>query len=268
MGKFNGVLIASDYDGTLADSRGNIGDDVREALSYFCAEGGFFTVCTGRTKQGFHAWSPELINAPVLLANGSMAYDYAENRVVFTDCIQKKDAAVLQKLTAVFENICVEYYSERFESFALRPDDITRNHFARQSIVWSEIPEISDAMFPLVKVMAGAGANSAALQEYLRNEDTGDITFIPCEGHFVELVSRTSGKGSGLLRLAEHLHVDRKDIYSVGDGANDVAMHKAAHHAFVPANGEPLALAAADTVVRSHDEGAVAHVIEILDGMY
>ena len=65
MGKFSGCLLASDFDGTLADASGEITSGVREALRYYLAQGGFFTVCTGRTKQGFHKYAPDIINAPV-----------------------------------------------------------------------------------------------------------------------------------------------------------------------------------------------------------
>lgn len=268
MGKFDKVLIASDYDGTLTDDRGEIPESVRSAIAYFIREGGYFTVCTGRTKQGFHAWSPEIINAPVILANGGMAYDFGKNEVVFTDCIEKKDIGVLRRIAAEFPDICIEYYSDDFRSFALRPDEISRRHFERQFIDCAVIDDISPEMFPLVKVMAGAGEHTFELQEWLSLNDTGCIGFIPCDGHFVELCSMTSGKGSGLLRLAAALGVDQKDVYSVGDGANDVDMHRAAAHAFVPANGDSFALAAAGTVVRTSNEGAVAHVIEILDEKY
>ena len=69
-------------------------------------------------------------------------------------------------------------------------------------------------------------------------------------------------------RLADSLGVAHADAYAVGDGSNDVDMLRDAALGFVPVNGEPLALAAADRIVRSNDEGAVAHVIELLDSMY
>ena len=84
----------------------------------------------------------------------------------------------------------------------------------------------------------------------------------------MELHSVTAGKGNGLLRLAYALGVPRKNAFAVGDGSNDVDMIKAAALGFVPSNGDPLALAAAGRVVRSNDEGAVANVIEVLDGMF
>ena len=77
--KFEKVLLASDFDGTLKNDDGVITDEVKDAISVFLAQGGLFTVCTGRIYQGFHLYSPEYINAPVLLGNGAMAYDYKDN---------------------------------------------------------------------------------------------------------------------------------------------------------------------------------------------
>ena len=45
--RFKNVLLASDFDGTLADSSGKIPDGVISAIKYFMSEGGRFTVCTG-----------------------------------------------------------------------------------------------------------------------------------------------------------------------------------------------------------------------------
>lgn len=102
MGKFEKVLIASDFDGTLKNDDGIITDDVRSAIAYFISEGGYFTVCTGRTYQGFHLYDPSYINAPVLLTNGSMAYDYEKNEPVFVNGIDAEHG--IPFVRAIMEN--------------------------------------------------------------------------------------------------------------------------------------------------------------------
>ena len=268
MGKFDGVLLASDYDGTLYDSRGIITEQVKSAIRYFTDNGGYFTVSTGRSKQGFHAYSDDYINAPVLVANGAMAYDFAADKTVFTDGVFEKDRPVFERIAERFPGMCVEFYTDDFRSFALCPDERTVRHFAVQDIVWTELRDLSELPFPVVKIMIGAGERTFEVQDFLRETDLGGVRFIPCEGSFVELHSATAGKGAGLLRLADCLGVPRKNAFAVGDGSNDVDMLRAAAAGFVPANGEPLALAVADRVVRTNDDGAVAHVIEILDEMF
>ena len=47
MGKFDGILIASDFDGTVAVD-GIVSPENRRAIDYFMENGGMFTLATGR----------------------------------------------------------------------------------------------------------------------------------------------------------------------------------------------------------------------------
>ena len=47
MGKFDGLLLASDFDDTLFDGGVSIPGRNLEAIRYFTGEGGYFTVATG-----------------------------------------------------------------------------------------------------------------------------------------------------------------------------------------------------------------------------
>ena len=271
MGKFSGCLLASDFDGTLADSKGEITSDVRDALHYFLAQGGLFTVCTGRTKQGFHKYSTDIINAPVLLANGIMAYDYRRAKTVFCCGIGREDAALVSALQQRFPSICIEMYSADFRSYAIRLNERSRDHFQRQDILWTEIEDVAQAHLPLVKIMLSCGeACAREVQRWLDTEIDGyDLKYIPSTGEYVEIIRKETDKGQGLLRLASILGIDNRRVYAVGDGENDIDMLEAAAVGFVPENGSQAAFAAGDVTVRGNDDGAVAHVIELLDaGLY
>ena len=50
LGKFNGVLLVSDFDDTLYGEDMRITRENVEALTYFTREGGTFTVATGRAR--------------------------------------------------------------------------------------------------------------------------------------------------------------------------------------------------------------------------
>ena len=119
---------------------------------------------------------------------------------------------------------------------------------------------------PWCKVMFDAGEDSAAIQQLI-GSFSDDPFFLPTTGSFVEILKRGVNKGTGLFRLADQLQIPYNRIFAVGDGYNDVDMLRAARFGFAPANGSREALAAADFVVRSNNEGALSHVIEILDGM-
>ena len=48
MGKFDGILICTDLDGTVLKNDKSISKETLDAIEYFKSEGGRFTVVTGR----------------------------------------------------------------------------------------------------------------------------------------------------------------------------------------------------------------------------
>ena len=266
MGKFNGCLLASDYDATLTNSKGVIPPEVREAVNYFKKEGGLFTVCTGRTKQGFHDYSPELINAPVLLANGTMAYDFEKEKVVFLLGIGKENADDIRKMAFDFKGAGVEFYSADFRSYVINPDERNRKHFDFQFIKETVVDDVFEEAFPLVKVMVSIGKDRCVeFMDYLDSIKMQGMKYIPQHNDFIEIINKDTDKGKGLLKLAEKLGIEKNRVFSIGDGNNDVDMLKAAYVGFVPANGCERAKAAGDIIVKSNDEFAVADAISKIE---
>ncbi len=83
LGKFNGVLLVSDFDDTLYGEDMRITRENVEALTYFTREGGTFTVATGRARPNFAPHASHIpINAPVILSNGSALYDFRTGEMI------------------------------------------------------------------------------------------------------------------------------------------------------------------------------------------
>lgn len=136
--KFKNVLLASDFDGTLADCNGKIPESVISAIKYFMSEGGRFTVCTGRIFQGFHLYSEEYINAPVLLGNGAMAYDYKNKEIVFNDAIGDEGIASLEDIIFHFPSVAVETYSFN-KVCSINAGENSIHHFTSMGIDFTEV---------------------------------------------------------------------------------------------------------------------------------
>ncbi len=264
---FDGVLLASDYDGTLVPATKNVTEGVREALKFFIANGGRFTVSTGRSYLGFHSYSPDIINAPVLLANGGMAYDYTEQKIAVFDGIGDEGVEPMRAIAREFPHLAIEMYPFD-QGFAVHLSERSERHFTSQGIPFAPIDDPADAPRPWAKVMLGGDkADVAAAQRFLA-ANYPEISFLPTDGGYLEVLKKGVDKGTALLKLADYLGIQRENVYAVGDGYNDVEMLRAANLAFVPANGDEFAMACADHVVRSNEEDAVAHVIEILTERY
>ena len=94
MGRFDGVLLASDFDNTLiyTEEALRTGKPVpplsernRAALERFMAGGGRFAVATGRALAAFRKYAPLVpMNAPGIVCNGAALYDFAREEYLET----------------------------------------------------------------------------------------------------------------------------------------------------------------------------------------
>lgn len=267
MGIFDGVLLASDFDGTLASDGAVIDERNKRALRHFISEGGYFTVSTGRTYQGFHRYSPEYINAPVLLCNGAMLYDYSTEKICFCDGIDRRGIAAVLGIMESFPECAIELYPFG-KTFTINPNEQVINHFTGQDISYTVVGNPSETVFPWVKAMIYAGEQSRELQGYLSEMKFPGLHHLPTDGSFVELVAENTDKGTGLLRLADMLGINRGHIYAAGDGYNDREMLTVAQAGFVPENGDSQLKESAAYTVRSNNNGCIENVIEILEEIY
>ena len=83
MGKFDGILIATDLDGTLV-ADGKVSKENAEAIRYFQSEGGLFTLATGRYISHIKENFGNIIdfNICVLTVNGTVLYDVEKNEKI------------------------------------------------------------------------------------------------------------------------------------------------------------------------------------------
>ena len=76
---FSRYLIASDIDGTYIAPDGSLVQRNLDAIARFRAGGGLFTVSSGRIACTIHPnipLIPETLNAPAILSNGAVLYDF------------------------------------------------------------------------------------------------------------------------------------------------------------------------------------------------
>ena len=94
MSKFNGLLLVSDFDNTLVYTEEAlqkcvdmppVSDENRAAIEYFMANGGTFSVATGRAKPAFETVVDGIpMNGPTVLFNGAAIYDFSRREYLVT----------------------------------------------------------------------------------------------------------------------------------------------------------------------------------------
>ena len=280
MGRFDGVLLASDFDNTLLytedalRSGGPVPDlpeRNRQALEYFIAEGGRFAVATGRALAAFIRYADMVpMNAPGVVCNGAAIYDFAKGEYLETAML---DAAARERGQAVldrFPGVAAEAYHIDNVIHAVHINDICRQHEHITKAALTEMPSLLDVPLPLGKILFEAehGLLEEVLAFLQAQGWAEDYELIFSVSHLLEMTTRGANKGGMVRRLAARLGIPMERVYCAGDEANDLSMLSAANQGFAPANAAPAVLASGATVVCDAREGALADVIAILDKRY
>ena len=281
MGKFTGLLLASDYDNTLTYTAEAlrlcapmppVSDVNQAALRYFMAEGGVFSVATGRAKPAFKVVAHGVpMNGPTILFNGAAIYDFAAGRYLYTaflpDIVRTHIAQTLRALPFA----AVELYHDDNSIHALQPNEVTRRHLHVTHSPTVIVDSMAQVPSPISKVLFSTEpSDQAALLDYLRAAPWyGDYEIVTSSESLVELTAKGANKGGMVQRLAALLDIPQDRVICVGDHANDVSMLTWAGAAFAPANALPEVLAL--PCVRALPdcrENAIAALIALLDEKY
>ena len=106
---FSDVLLTVDYDRTLTAPDSTIPERNLEAIRYFMKNGGAFTVNTGRSLPMTKVFRDKVpVNAPLLLYNGSAAYDPKTAQMSNLALIHLDQAATIRRCMELFPDMTVE----------------------------------------------------------------------------------------------------------------------------------------------------------------
>ena len=199
MGRFDNVLLVSDFDNTLIYTEESLLKGIpipplpernRAALERFMAEGGRFTVATGRALAAFVKYAPLVpMNAPAVVCNGAAIYDFEKGEYLETAMLDGQARQRGQAVLDRFPDAAVEAYHIDNVIHAVHPNEITRNHEHLTKVGVTEMPSLLDVPLPLGKLLfeasprdaagdpglpGGAGLERGLRADLLRPEPAGD----------------------------------------------------------------------------------------------
>ena len=278
MGKFTGLLLASDYDNTLTYTEEAlrlcrpmppVSKANQAAIRYFMAEGGIFSVATGRAKPAFEAVADGVpMNGPTVLFNGAAIYDFSTGKYLCEAFLPETARAHIAQTIRELPFAAVELYHDNNDIHALQPNDVTRRHLHVTHSPTVIVDSMEQVPSPISKALFSTEpAHQAALLDYLRGQGWyGDYEIVASSESLVELTARGANKGGMVRRLAALLHIPQANVACVGDHANDISMLTWAGMAFAPANALPevRALPCVRTLPDCRED-AISALIAVLD---
>lgn len=248
MGKFDGFLICSDFDGTFSGGQ-DLSENI-EAIKFFTDNGGRFTFATGRGAEFFRENNfIDLVNAPLCIYNGAAVYDVYKWEIIKTAYTDLKIKTLFEAIKPkqhlldeiyVFDNVESCY---NFKHLKNADDDFLNKAILKTVFTFKE-KEIATEFQNFV-------TNQKVFENcvILKGWDTG-----------VELNSNLGTKGAAALFIKDYL----KDIHTVigiGDFENDIPLVKMTDLGVAVGNATERVKEAADRVIVPCQKSAIAYLI-------
>lgn len=272
MALFSDVLLTADFDRTLTAPDSSIPERNLEAIRYFMDNGGAFTVNTGRSIPMTAVFRDRVpVNAPLLIYNGSAAYDLTAEKMLFAHEIKLDLRETLAIVQEMFPDLMVEVQGVRAH-YLFEENPAWADFCAHNGCAYA-FAKPGDDLGPFLKFsvygkLVGNTVDSLfhGTPEELRRIDEAEALLKERFGDYCEVfragprILDIHAKGVSKARSARELQAElgRKILVCVGDAENDLSMLYDADYAFCPADG---VVAEQFPNVCDCAQGAVAEVI-------
>ncbi|MEE0111207.1 MAG: HAD-IIB family hydrolase [Oscillospiraceae bacterium] len=272
MAIFSDILLTADYDRTLTAPDSTIPQRNLEAIRYFMENGGAFTVNTGRSLPMTRVFRDKVpVNAPLLLYNGSAAYDLEAKQFSFYHEIQMDMWETIRECFELFPDLTVEVQGvDAHYCFTENPG---WEAFSRCQQCDYAFAHPGDNLGPFLKFTLYGQFRDVTVadmyngsEEERRRMDAAEQLLRQRFGEHCEIFRAATriidihAKGVSKARSARELQqkLGRKILVCAGDADNDLPMMYDADYAYAPADA--IIADRFETVCNCAD-GAVADVI-------
>ena len=264
-------IIASDLDGTLFDSRGNLSDTNLQAIKQLHEMGIYFVPTTGRA---FDEMPAVLRECPYIRyyinSDGACIYDKQEDVCLELPMPLEVSQMVFDQLFACPTIMSVHTDTGSYTDAEAHTPEIYRQYHCGEAF----IDLVMQVNVPRPNFKQHFYNHSAVqmICVYFQNmedrnrckqlfESDSRLLVAQSDPYNLEIFSSTAGKGNALMHLADKLGVDRSRTIAMGDGHNDCTMLQAAGLGLAMANGAEVVKQMADRVICTNDDHGVDYVL-------
>lgn len=262
---FKGYLLVSDIDGTLVDRHKQIPPRNREAIARFMAQGGVFSIATGRCDRSAQRIIDQVHpNGAAVTLNGAALYDSQKKQVIHDECLPDNYPQLVQKVFSRLPEIGIQLFCGSSIT-SVRESGITRR-LLRIEGLQDHPGRVDDLPARVNKILFGAPAEQLTVfPDFFAEAELTGMYGMFTEDCYFEILPAGVTKGSGVRTLAQLQGIPLEHTAAVGDYYNDVEMLKAAGIPILSGNAPADIHAYAEYMACDCDEGVVADAIAYLE---
>ena len=269
---FSSILLTVDFDRTLTAPDSTIPQRNIDAIEDFMAKGGTFTVNTGRSIPMIAPYADGIpVNAPLLLYNGSAAYDWGKKEFTFAKEIALPMWDMIRGLMADFPDLTVELQGVKAH-YAFSENKPWEDYCRHNGCVYDYAKE-GDDVGPFLKLALYGTFHDVTVADMYRGSEEELARMDEVErllnekyGEYCEVfracprIIDIHAKGVSKANIARYMEkaLEKTTLVCVGDGENDVPMLEDADFSYCP--GDAIVKDRYENVCDCAD-GAIADVI-------
>lgn len=237
-------LIAFDLDDTLLNSECTITEKTLNIVRRACEKGIYIVLCSGRAENGILPFV-KLLNIQeteqgryLIAFNGASIFDLHKNLPIY------QDAVAPDILTFVYNEAkkrgmpSVVYSSDT--NFSWLDSDWAKMDAKLCNLTFKIVNDFDNFLlsrkFPKILVPSEP-EKVKSFKEFLSGKLKDRADVFVSKPFFLEVMTRGVGKGSAILRLAEHLQIPKETTMAFGDSMNDESMIRSCGYGVCMKNG-------------------------------
>ncbi len=251
MKDYSGILIASDWDGTLFYD-GKVNERDIKAIKEFQACGGLFTLCSGRPYQYMTTLFDKVHpNTYAITLNGAKIIHPDSREILYEGYLDYRIQEMLDRVflaERLFNTLTVYFNGDVSPSVTYTPEEylVNRDRFVKEKI--HKVIMVTDEENKSLRAKAMLECSGYDGYIFVRSWDVS-----------LEILKEENGKGYAINRVREKEGCHT--TIAVGDYENDIQMLKMADIGYAVGNATEAARAAADRITLPAFKGAIAEII-------
>lgn len=259
-------LIVFDVDGTLVNDNKEILDETVDVVEVLKNRGIKIVLNSGRTFNGMWRMRQKLglmsYDDYSICGTGAFIRRNADGKALLENPLYENDYKKITKLLAdedvqiTIHTMNILYLNEEVpnEAFILDQKQV--------QMPWMKFENFDDIEKSVSRIgIAGDEGLLDQIADKYMDELTKDYMVMRNESYLIEILNKNSGKEKSLVKLCEILGVSMDEVMYFGDGFNDAKSLDLAGVGIAMGNGHPAAKSAADYVIGSNEEPALAEFL-------